>query len=185
MFEKDALYQHAQKFFEETEVDVYPARNWLLVRVLPREMKVGAIFLPDTQNKVLLEGIVIRAFAPYWVFAKDARYHHKLRGMWNEREVDDAKPGMVRVISQVGPGDHILFPSHEGLPVGKRLDETKYRFVEECMVNCKLHYHPKGWLAGQLGKFFGVKAKKKIEKLLEEADVILKDAYQSKTRSGA
>lgn len=195
----DELYEAAQEFFEKTEVEVQPARNWLLVRVLPREMmsNTGKIVVVSSVNKILLEGIVIRAFTSYWVAGDgDAvKQMHKMRGFWQERQINknssvyDINIGTmaVEIVSQVGPGDHILFPSHEGLPIAKRLDETKYRLVEECMVSCKLNYHPAGWLAGELGKIFGKSkaAKKKIAKLLEKADVVLKDGYSSKTMSGS
>lgn len=129
----------AQEIYESGERRITPTWPWVLIRVVPKEQKIGSIWAPDIagskmQNKPLWEGIVLATWGERWT---------EFKGSLEETDV------LVNVVklqrSEFQPGDRILFPGWAGLPVSF-LDETKYRLVREWTfdpdggVMCKVHY---------------------------------------------
>jgi len=85
--------------------DWYPKFPWVLIHVLPREQRIGSLWVPGDakhQNKVTLEGVVVK--------------------IW--------KADHLSVKTSLKLGDHILFPHYAGQPVDKRSDE-EFRLVRE------------------------------------------------------
>lgn len=163
----------AQKLFQQADVDVVPGRRWMIVRVLPKEQMStsGRVIMVENQNKLLYEGVVIRVYEPYRTARERIGWHH----------VEKIEGEMATIGCQVHPNDHVLFPHFEGLPVGNKLDEKKYRFLEEGIVVAKLDYRPRGWLLKKLSKIVG---KKSAKNLLENFDIIPKDGIYCRTLSG-
>jgi co-chaperonin GroES (HSP10) len=110
---------------------VLPMHPWVLVYVLPREQKLGKLFLPGSQQKVTLEGIVLSTWAQ-WT---------EERGF---RENGVEKTRIVVHKSELSIGDHVLFPHWSGLPI-PGMDETKFRVVKEL-----------GWSKNEEGGIYGV-----------------------------
>lgn len=79
---------------------------WVLVLLLPREQKIGSIITPEAtqgihQNKVVLEGVVLHTWQPY--------YKH------NKKEVDgNVEIHTVYHEPSVVIGDHVLFEHWAG-----------------------------------------------------------------------
>lgn len=111
------LAKLCQELYEEGEQRFYPMYPWILVRVLPKETKIGSLWLPDTQqNKPIYEGIVLETW--------------KKAGKQSEFKL----------------GDRIGFPSFEGAPTNF-LDDKLYRLVREVVnykdyPNCGIY----GWI---------------------------------------
>lgn len=121
---EEKLAKLCQEIYEESEQRFQPLYPWVLVRVLPKETKIGGIWTPDTaQNKPIYEGIVLEPWAPFY----------------------DNKSNSIRS-SQFQTGDRIAFPSFEGAPVSF-LDDKYYRIVREIVnfkdyPNCGIY----GWI---------------------------------------
>lgn len=84
---------HAEYHTEYAEW--YPKFPWVLVHVLPREQRIGSLWVPGDakhQNKVTLEGVVVR--------------------LW--------KADHLKVKSELKIGDHVLFPHWVGQPFADR-----------------------------------------------------------------
>lgn len=101
----DTLVQERYLISNRTFRPLFP---WVFVRVLPKEQKIGAIFTPGSQNKVVHEGIVIAT--------------------WEQKDLD--------TVSQLVAGDHVLFNHFagvnvEGFPYDK-VTGSGYRCVKEC-----------------------------------------------------
>ena len=126
----------AQEIYERGERRIAPSYPWILVRVVPKEQKVGHIIMSENagnkeQNKPLYEAIVLKTWKPfvqdYCAFEDDSVQYHK------------------QMTSEFIPGDRVLFPHHSGLPINF-LDERKYRLVREVTGDpiggamCILHY---------------------------------------------
>lgn len=110
----------------ETSQIITPRYPWVLVRVLPKEGEmVGKIILPETQNKVLYEGIVLAVWKQFWIHKEKKEYKDEAR----TQELGYADTNVLKR-SQYRVGDRILFPHFEGQPV-RHLDEKNYRFVRE------------------------------------------------------
>lgn len=84
---------------------IKPSYPWVFVYILPKEQRIGSIFLPGKQNKPVHEGIVLRTWSSC------------LRDGWEH-------------VSALKPGDHVLLPHWCGLPV-PGYDELDYRIVKE------------------------------------------------------
>jgi hypothetical protein len=111
----------AQKIYESGERRFHPCYPWILIRVVPKEQKVGHIIMSENagskeQNKPLHEGIVLNTWKPfvqsYRAFRHEGVEYHKY------------------MKSDFKPGDRVLFPHHSGLPVNF-LDDRHYRIVRE------------------------------------------------------
>lgn len=101
----------------------YPRHPYVLVRVLPKEQKTdGGIWLAEaSQNKPQYEGIVITTWQPYdredKVKCDCGCGHYATR--------------TVHFECSLKPGDRVVFPHYEGLPLGDWLDDRYYRVVHE------------------------------------------------------
>ncbi len=94
---------------------VRPLYPYVLVKLLKKEQQVGAIILPDKQNKTKHEGIVLDVY----------RDHTKVV---NGKSVVHSP--------SVRAGDHVLFAHYEGIPVdhvmlGKTYWSGEYRFIPD------------------------------------------------------
>jgi co-chaperonin GroES (HSP10) len=141
----------AQKIYAEGTRKILPTYPWVLIRVIPKEQKLGGIYLPDNagsaqQNKPLYEGIVLVTWKPFVDKLKPVKEGGA--EYYRERK------------SEFVPGDRILYPSFAGLPVNF-LDETKYRLVREWTydpsggVMCKVDYQGDAKLKAALDELFG------------------------------
>lgn len=92
------IQQLVTDLHSQAGVTVKPEYPFALVRVLDREQKRGMIILPEKQKKTIIEGIVLDTFRPFY---------RKVKGAQDE----------VETKSSFKPGDHILFPHYEGVPV--------------------------------------------------------------------
>ena len=110
---------------------ILPMHPWALVFVLPREQKLGMLYLPGSQHKVTLEGIVLATWAP-WT---------EERGI---REKGVEKTRLIVHKSDLEIGEHVLFPHWSGLPI-PGMDERYFRMVKEC-----------GWAKNEEGGIYGV-----------------------------
>lgn len=91
---------------------VVPRFPYCIVRILPKDVTIGGIYVPDVArtNKPVYEGIVLR--------------------VWEPRHIFDHK-GQQRVLySDLEVGDHVLFPHYAGQPL-PGLNEGKYRAIPE------------------------------------------------------
>jgi len=82
-----------------------PKFPWVLVYVLPREQRIGTLWVPGdakSQNKVTLEGVVVK--------------------LW--------KADHLKVKSNLEIGDHVLFQHHAGQPFADR-SKDDFRVVKE------------------------------------------------------
>jgi co-chaperonin GroES (HSP10) len=107
-----------------------PRHPWVLVYVLPREQKIGSLYIPGKHQKVSLEGVVLAT--------------------WNEwaEEKGVVEQGVrwTRVVvhrSELEVGQHVVFPHWSGLPI-PGMDEEKFRIVKEL-----------GWSKNEEGGVFG------------------------------
>lgn len=135
--QKDELFDLAQRMYKSFHRRITPIYPWVLVRVLPKEQQLGRIWVPESQNKVIYEGLVLETWQPFWrSFSKDA--------------YDPNEEQLERFFeSDLKPGDHVLFPHFEGMPVPYLNEEEKdaYRLVresnskdEKCEIYGKLEY---------------------------------------------
>lgn len=115
-----------------------PKYPWVLVRLLPKEQQSSLIYLPESQNKVVYEGIVLAVWRPfkkvYSATQKSTLYpEYKLEGELKQ--------------SQYKPGDRVCFGHFEGFPVpylnfthpsGSTKADNLYRVVREETfdINC-------------------------------------------------
>ena len=133
---KTELTEYALEAYKNHRRRMRPLYPWVLVRVLPKEQApLGRIILPDnnTHNKILYEGIVLEPGLPMWKMVDvSGRYQ------------------MVQMFSQYEPGDHVVFPHYEGIPVPylNEMDgKDAYRVIRErnqndprCEIVGKLEY---------------------------------------------
>jgi len=86
----------------------------VMVRVLPKDMYQGRIYIPDVKesNKPIYEGIVIKT--------------------WNPREIP-TRYGTRTLTSELKFGEHVLFPHFSGQPI-PGMNEDKYRAVPEAQL---------------------------------------------------
>lgn len=106
------LRRLAQKVYEKSMSTrrYQPLFPWVLVRTIDKEQQVGHIVLTDKQQRACYEGIVLAT--------------------WGEADRYNKRGKLVHYVSQLQPGDRILFHYAEGYPAVD-LDEKYYRFVRE------------------------------------------------------
>ncbi len=124
----------AQDIINNYERMIEPVYPKLLVRIMPKEQRVGSIYLPVGQNKTFYEGIVLRVWKPF-----EREFTGELHGPDGSKAFNKT----VVVKSFVEVGDRVLFPHFEGLPV-PFLDEIYYRLINE------FETHPNGGVWGKL-----------------------------------
>jgi len=96
---------------------VEPIYPWHLVWILPKTTKRAGIIMPEQQNKVVHEGIVVSSWKPFW--KKTTRVGS-----------DSGFAYQQYIEPHLHPGDHIIFPHWSGQPAGF-LDNKEYRFIKE------------------------------------------------------
>lgn len=161
------LKELAFEMYESGPLDIAPLYPWVLVRILPKENKSdsGLLYLPERQNKILYEGIVLRTWKPHWRLyrRKDKEFER-----WET--------------SQVAQGDLILFPHWLGTPV-PWLNVHTHRLVKEVTehdgtggIQLKAKYG--NWLPEHIRNMNG-------NDILDKYFVIPKEGLTPKTQSGA
>jgi len=99
---RDRLQEVIDDIYEDKKkLTLRPMFPYILVRVLPRHRMHGSIYLPQDNNKVLLEGVVLAAFKPFWRRVKP----------------QGREDFLVLEEPEVRRGDIVLFQSFEGIPV--------------------------------------------------------------------
>lgn len=178
---KDQIYELAFKMYEECGRRIIPKCPWLLVKVLTKEQKAGRVILPQTQNKIVYEGIVLETWQPFWKKVRTTKS-------------DKADVKEIYMEPLVKPGDHVLFPHYEGLPAGSLLDEKEFRLIREsnpadpegrCELLGKLEYSD-DTVEELLSSVLGVSGPlpQKTAKELMERFVIVPRGKQTMTVSG-
>ena len=121
---REKIRSTAQEFFESFCPNIKPLFPWVLVYVLPKEQKVGELWLPDLdgqkkQHKATLEGIVLRIWATsYGVGLRENK--------WSEDGV-----AMSSVLeTQLKLGDIVAFPHWAGWPPDP-MHAADFRMVKE------------------------------------------------------
>ena len=113
--ESNVLREAVDKFYSTRAVNLRPLPPYVLVRALPKSQKVGSLWLPDKQNKVIHEGIVLATFKPYWRVLHGTAQH-------DGEDYDE----QILVQPSVKVGDLILFQHFEGIPVEHVIFRTPY-----------------------------------------------------------
>jgi hypothetical protein len=107
----------AQELYEKSGRRFTPAFPWVFVRVLKKAQKIGHIVVPDTQNKTIHEGIVLATWR-----RSPAVFFNVNSSKWEAPQ---------RFISELTPGDHVIFPHIAGMPI-PGYDTGLYRVIKEC-----------------------------------------------------
>jgi hypothetical protein len=133
--------------------------------------------MPQKQNKILIEGVVLAVYKPFWQrhFVADGR-GDLLMDKLTFPDMKEVKAVWREAGVQIG--DHVVWAHHEGAPVTPLTDE--YRLINEDVIQGRLDYQSKDasleWMANVLQN--GGRAE-----LLEKAFVVRKDMF-SLTLSG-
>lgn len=115
------LQDLALSTFKDTQKQFQPCYPWILIRVLPKsQLYKGVLILPEKQNKVTHEAIVLVTWKPRMKM-------QKIQNTLCEKEEK----------SEFTAGDYIMIPHWAGLPV-TGLDEDLYRIIRESDIH--------GWL---------------------------------------
>ena len=153
---KKALYNAALDLYESYERVIRPLHPWVLVKVLPKVIKIGSLWMPGAlpnhndgkQNTVLYEGLVLATWQPIWKRIRLTPAHKEL---W-ETKYHAPVPELISKIevkSELKPGDHVLFPHYEGLPVPylNKGDKDEWRLIREinpadsrCVAHATVEY---------------------------------------------
>jgi co-chaperonin GroES (HSP10) len=115
------LVELVQEVYAMSAPQITPIHPWILVRIMPKEQKFGILHLPDKQNKVFYEGIVLATWKPFW---------RKFNGKLTSDDGHALIEKEVYVQSHVKIGERVMFMHFEGQPV-PYLDEKNYRMVHE------------------------------------------------------
>lgn len=162
---ENRLERLVQEIYEaETSRVFTPRYPWLLVRVLPKiNEKLGRILLPQTQNKIMYEGIVLAVWKPFWIH-KEKRFKSAdgIMGETGWAETRTLRKSEFRV------GQRIGFPHFEGLPI-RHLDENNYRIVRE---EVDLNQNPNCGVFGWVGYDGDGKLQEEMERLLSGVSTV-------------
>lgn len=111
---------------------VTPRYPQVLVKVLPRTtVSSGGIVLPEKQNKIMIEAVVLETYAPFTKFTEKT-FDANAGERFKEKE---------HVTSMFRVGDHVLFRHHLGTPVPQLDAGTgEYRIVNENEIDGTLDY---------------------------------------------
>jgi hypothetical protein len=169
---EEELDKAALELWENKSFDIIPMYPWNLVRILPREQKIGSLWVPDNKsvNKPLHEGIVLRTFKPKMY-------------RWTEYGIEKER----LLTSQYEPGDHVIYQHFSGIPAGLDLYEKWYRYVPEYKIGDHsgiigtLNYEKESIRALMLE---WLEHEGLVDNLMAEFDIVRKQKY-SKTTSGA
>lgn len=103
-----------QELYNRCGRHIQPKFPWVLVKVLPKIQQSYGLILPQSQNKIFYEGLVLETWAPFTIQQSK-----------NNETITTFRE------SRLKPGEHVLFPHFEGMPVGEMLDEREFRLVRE------------------------------------------------------
>lgn len=175
--QKAELRELVTRLYQECGVMVVPTKPKVLVRVLPKEQKLGSLWLPDgkNQNKPTWEGIVLAVYEPYFqkVYIEDVD--------WVPGQPDPEVAYTQKVECEVQPGDHVLFPHIEyGVVPVWPLDGGvgDYRLIPEGIIMSTVEYaetSKRDWLLYLLDPNDSDFPEHVVDKILENADIIRKD----------
>ena len=186
---KDEVFEAAQRAYKSFHRRIQPIYPWVLVRVLPKEQQLGKLWMPESQNKILYEGVVLETWQP---FDKLIDVHYV-----NDNPLQSVEERM-HIESCLNLGDHVIFPHFEGMPVPYLNEEEKdaYRLIretnsrdEKCEIYGKLEYQEP--IEEQIREYFGKyhsamnwqEADEVIKGLLRDFYVVRKTA-EPRTTSG-
>lgn len=176
--QREQLRKLVTELYEQAGVENIPLFPRILIRVLPRNQRVGSIYLPDEgkQNKPTWEGVVIRTYEPFYqkVYLSDVT--------WVRDDPDPEVRYVQKCESDLKPGDHVLFPHIEyGItPVNLDGGRGDYRCVPEHLILARVEHKDENvreWLIRLLGNAA------MADYVLEHADVVRRDLI-SQTISG-
>lgn len=127
---REQISEVVERAYAENNIVVKPFYPNVLVRVLPRAQRSGSglLHLPDKQNKVLIEGVVLATFKPFYQVFK------------TERVGEKETVTRVLVEPQSRIGDHVMFKHWLGAPLEKWVDGYEYRLVSENEFESRLDY---------------------------------------------
>lgn len=147
--DKQKLVNLAQQLYSDAGREFTPKYPWVVVYVIPKEQKTASgIWIPDLagdkkQNKVLYEGIVLQTWEPFMKYIRVKTHPVGSNGDQATESWTD-----IEMKSELHPGDHVLFPHYEGLPL-PWTNEEEFRIIREsnpkdpegrCEVFGKLEY---------------------------------------------
>ena len=149
----EKLGRYVNELYEAAGQETIPLFPKVLVRVLPREQKVGRIYTPDKkQNKPTWEAVVLRVYEPFFqkIYLSDVN--------WVKDDPDPKVRYVQRVECALKPGDHVLFPHLEyGItPISLDNGKGEYRCVPEQHIMARIEYTSKNaddWLKDMLDDF--------------------------------
>ena len=181
--QKVKLGKMVTDLYEQAGVETIPLFPKILLRVLPKEQKVGSIYLPEgsKQNKPTWEGVVIRVYEPFFqkVYLSEVS--------WVRDDPDPVLRYVQKCESELKPGDHVLFPHIEyGItPISLDGGRGDYRCVPEHLIMARVNYRKettREWLREFIGSS-ELAVPELVDTLLQNADVIRRDVV-SLTISG-
>lgn len=106
----DRLKSYVEELYANARFRVKPSFPFVMVRVLEREKKIGRIITPEVQKKTTIEGIVLDVFKPFW-----RRLATSSGSTTDGTAKSDSQELLIE--ASVKPGDHVLLPHYEGVPV--------------------------------------------------------------------
>jgi co-chaperonin GroES (HSP10) len=132
------LDELAQEIYHGHQKIIIPVWPWVVVRIMPKEQQFGSILLPEKQNKLFYEGIVLAVWKPFWRhYSGSLKFDEEIGS--GGRVVNKS----ILVESAVEIGDRVMFMHFEGQPV-PWLDEKNYRMIHE------FETHPNGGIWGTI-----------------------------------
>lgn len=172
--------------FKRFHYGIQPRPPYVLIRIIPKERSLDLgnnlrIILPDVkgkeQNKPLYEGQVLVTYKPYW---------KKFRGIVGS----EGTPAEMEIYtkSELNPGDHVLFPHFEGVPVPFLCNDWKrgeYRLVKDECIYGVVEYKRQSVQQRLIDLIYtesGQAYSDAAINILDQADVIFHE--QAKTLSG-
>lgn len=122
--------------YRECGITVEPLHPYVVVKVLPRagQTASGLLYLPQKQNKILIEGVVLATYKSFWrTYQKETVRDPKHIGGRTMEEITN-----VEITPSVLVGDHVIWQHYEGAPVTPLTDD--YRLVREDVLQGRLDY---------------------------------------------
>ena len=134
---KEQLQKYVQELYDSHDRFLNPLYPGVVVQVLPKEHKsAGGIILPQgtldgkSANKPVAEAVVLATWKPFYK-------HFRTKKIDGKTEVTE-----VYMEPTVKPGDVVLIPHWEGLPI-PWLDEKMYRVIKETEIRGIIEYDKK------------------------------------------
>ena len=174
--EREAVLENvAQELYQVSEKLIEPVYPWVLVRIMPKEQKVGTLYLPEKSNKIFYEGIVLTTWKPFWrYYSGDLKFDEENPAQMSTEALQSGAVAerQTRVVnkrvwmqSSVQVGDRVFFMHFEGQPY-PYLDELRYRMVHE------VETHPNGGIWGKIHVREDEGLKAKLDKLFKNKSCV-------------